>query len=315
LIDVVPSQKITAEVDLHNLTNPSEKMQIVVNVPPAQVGMGVKPVEGNGRLVDTLFGGQDAISVQQTMRGCLQEICGCEAQSEYRVYYGHIEQGQARAEHIPQAAHLLEESSCCVRFCCGSMRAFNMPLTMGAPLDKKTYGPKVVDYSKGWSFPLFFTIPLGDNGSVDCPCCCLLPGVRTIESDGTLLGRSQYVCNLCCLVPKYDVYNKAGEKQYHVAPETCCGGCCIACRCGGAGSKAIYVPFLIRDPASHEPVPSKIAGMNAQINKVWSGFKKECCSDADNFQVVFPATADNDTKANLLGANILIDFTFFETHK
>jgi len=55
--------------------------------------------------------------------------------------------------------------------------------------------------------------------------------------------------------------------------------------------------------------------MNAQINKVWSGFKKECCSDADNFQVVFPATADNDTKANLLGANILIDFTFFETHK
>ena len=45
----------------------------------------------------------DAISVQQTRRGCFQEMCGCEAKSEYRVFAGHVEEGQPRAEGIPQA--------------------------------------------------------------------------------------------------------------------------------------------------------------------------------------------------------------------
>ena len=54
-------------------------------------------------------------------------------------------------------------------------------------------------------------------------------------------------------------------------------------------------------------------GGDAHISKVWSGFKKECCSDADNFQVVFPAEADTLDRANLLGATVLLDFSFFET--
>ena len=51
----------------------------------------------------------------------------------------------------------------------------------------------------------------------------------------------------------------------------------------------------------------------AQINKVWSGFKKEMCSDADNFQVIFPAGVDAKTKATLVGANVALDFVWFET--
>ena len=81
-------------------------------------------------------------------------------------------------------------------------------------------------------------------------------------------------------------------------------------------------------------------GGDAHISKVWSGFKKECCTDADNFQatlplalapdcaqlactftlrgvltsqVVFPAQADTLDRANLLGATVLLDFSFFET--
>ena len=41
-----------------------------------------------------------ALTVQQSMRGCFQECFGCEAQTEYRVYSGHVEQGQPRAQGI-----------------------------------------------------------------------------------------------------------------------------------------------------------------------------------------------------------------------
>ena len=58
-------------------------------------------------IIERMFpAGVEAISVQQTMRGWFQECCGCEAESEYKVYWGHVEQGQARKENIPQAGHL-----------------------------------------------------------------------------------------------------------------------------------------------------------------------------------------------------------------
>ena len=59
--------------------------------------------------------------------------------------------------------------------------------------------------------------------------------------------------------------------------------------------------------------PSPSPESRPGTTQVWSGFKKECCSDADNFQVVFPAQADTLDRANLLGATVLLDFAFFET--
>ena len=78
-------------------------------------------VAPSSELIDRAFGDKDAISVQQTMRGCLQECCGCEAESEYKVYPGHVEQGQKRAEGIEQFGHLLEDSPFFARLCLGEM--------------------------------------------------------------------------------------------------------------------------------------------------------------------------------------------------
>ena len=76
-----------------------------------------------------------------------------------------------------------------------------------------------------------------------------------------------------------------------------------------------YIPFFIREPTTGEYMPGAAGGGHAHISKVWGGLKKECCSDADNFQVVFPTTADTVDRANLLGATVLLDFSYFETQK
>ena len=53
-------------------------------------------------------------------------------------------------------------------------------------------------------------------------------------------------------------------------------------------------------------------GMPAQIRNVWAGFKRECCTSADNFFVVFPEGSSTALKAALLGSTALLDFTVFE---
>ena len=114
-----------------------------------------------------------ALTVQQSMRGCFQECFGCEAQTEYRVYSGHVEQGQPRAQGIPPVGHLLEESSCLARACCGASRGFQMNFT--AP---DAEGKKILVFKKGWSLPICCVVPAGENGSISCPCCCCLPSLE-----------------------------------------------------------------------------------------------------------------------------------------
>ena len=99
---------------------------------------------------------------------------------------------------------------------------------------------------------------------------------------------------------------------------TCCGGCCIKCTCcGGKGSKYFYLPFYIRDPETKDKIPGGPGGKGeeAQVKKVWSGLKKEGCTTADNFFVIFPENANTAQKAQILGATVLIDFTQFEDNE
>jgi len=252
-----------------------------------------------------------AISVQQTRRGWIQELCGCEAKSEYRVYKGHVEEGQPRDEGIPQLGHLLEDSPFLIRCCCAASRPFSMNFSV-----PDADGPTLLTFNKGWSNPIMCFVPLGaDKDPLTLPCCCCLPNLETVSADGALLGATKYLCDMYLCVPKFGVYDATGTQKYLLRPDTCCG-CCVKVNCapwGGVGppSRALYVPFLIRDLETGEPLASPDGGA-AFVAKVWSGLKKECCTDADNFHVVFPAAADVPDRANLLGATVLIDFTWFE---
>ena len=132
-----------------------------------------------------------AISVQQTRRGWCQECFGCEAKSEYKVYAGHLEEGQARDEQIPQLGHLLEESPCLLRCCCSASRPFTMPFTAGA----EGQGAKVLEFRKGWNLPICCLLPAGEGDPFQCPCCCCLPTLETYAADGSLVGSASYLCD------------------------------------------------------------------------------------------------------------------------
>jgi len=278
-------------------------------IAPGQVEMADEAAGGDGTLNQHFNG--EGLTVKQTMRGCFQECCGCEAKSEYKIgaYDGDFEQGGG-GEGSNDVMYAIEESNCCFRICCPSMRPLEWKVSMGS----EAGGNNVTTYKKGWSFPLCFVLPLYipgviDLGTYDCPCCCLMPSVTAYDNTGKLLGEAKYICDMFMLVPKFGWF-EFGSMMYFLAPETCLGGCCMVTKCGGNGGKAIYLPFHFRDPATKEPL-----GDGSGISKLWSGLKKECCSDADNFALKWPQSSTIDQRKGLLGLNFLVDLVWFESHK
>jgi len=161
----------------------STEVKVEVIGAPDQMAM-----EGEHSRLDEPFAGP-GLTVKQTMKGCFQECCGCEAASEYKIgpYVGDFEEGGAQGNPA-NTLYALEESNCCFRTCCPSMRPLEMKVSMGA----EKGGALVAKYTKGWSFPLCFTIPLGDSGGVDCPCCCMMSGMTAFDETGKELGKAKY---------------------------------------------------------------------------------------------------------------------------
>lgn len=277
-------------------------------------------MKGNpGELIQSIFGPKDSILVKQTMKGCLQECLGCEAKSEYKVSnmdYSMIESGTILKEGAmtqQDEMYLIEESNCCLRICFQDGRPFVLKLSTGG----EAGGTPIAEYRKPCGCPVMFTIHT-DNGQIDCPCCCMLPQLTAFTADGKELNNTRYQCDMCLYVPKF-MYSEGGQDIYKIRPETCCGGCCIVCKCGKGGAPA--VPFYFWDPANPDiQITASGPGQagrtpedqDPQITKVWAGMKKECCSTADNFAVFFPPGANAERKAGILGSTMLVDFVFFE---
>ena len=61
------------------------------------------------------YGDKKEIFVKQTKKGCIQELLGCEAKNEFLIYNNGDE---AKNSDVSEIGYSLEESSCCMRFCC-----------------------------------------------------------------------------------------------------------------------------------------------------------------------------------------------------
>eukprot|EP00536_Pseudo-nitzschia_multiseries_P005164 jgi/Psemu1/303145/fgenesh1_kg.94_\ len=155
---------------------------------------------------------------------------------------------------------------------------------------------------------------------VPCVCnSCGLPYLETKDaSTGKVLGKTQYICDMCCFVPKYDILDASGNQKYRLRPDVCLLGLCVRCRCGGSGQKGkcCRVPFIIRDPITREPIHSSLTKngkpVKAMVDTLWSGWKNECCGKKNAYHLTFPSNITPEEKAVLMGSTILVDVTMFE---
>jgi len=281
----------------------------VVNQAPGQMAM-----------VEEAFNKHpQGVLVKQTMKGCLRNCLGCQAKQEYHMSgmdYNFLQTSGILSEgheNLPNDLYILEESSCFLRLCWRDGR----PLEFNVSTGGEAGGAPVAKFKKPCGFPLYCSVPVPVNGDGDFvevtfPCCCLLPTLAMDDGAGGELSKSEYLCryNSCC-IPQLQYNEPPGNPVYYLAPNTCCLGFCISCNFGG-GKGCCRMPFLFHDAVTMERLPTNADGNDPQISKVWAGMKKECCSTADNFVVMWPDGIDAKRKAGLLGLTLLLDFTVFE---
>lgn len=225
------------------------------------------------------------LQVKQTRRGCIQELFGCEAKNEFNI--ATIEQPQANFMYS------LEESTCCMRFCCKNQRAFTQTVWMGNGVadDANT----VMSMQKGWTCPM-----------QPCNCYyCFDPYLDMNDGAGQPLGKVKVPWFFC--IPQYVVTDENKNVDYHVHMPTCCGGCCVdLCAEGCCNCK---IPFYVYKPDQKDRSRGQEIG---KIIKIWRGLGVEMFTDADTFNVEFPQDATPEQKARLLGTTFLINMTYFE---
>jgi len=269
--------------------------------------------------MERVLGEVDVMSVEQTPRGCFQECLGCSARSEFILYEGYREGRMSfnlfsggvsppAGDNGAQIGYMIEESSFFDRCFLSGMRKMKIPIKV-----PNKDGEEMMTLSKDFSMPTHCIIH-EEHCDVIIPCCCNLPAMKTLAPDGTLIGKAKYVCDMYLFVPKIMAYDADGNKQFLVRPDTCCADCCPVCECGSRGGNCLYLPFYIRNPETKEKLPGGAGskGLPAQIRNLWSGMRKECCTSADHYFVVFPENTSSAVKGSLIGATALLDYTVFE---
>lgn len=204
-------------------------------------------------------------------------------------------------------AFVKEEATWCGR-CYSCMAPGSRATTLTYHAGGDTSGQVLFSHTKGCTNGQNQWIAQGDGGPVRIPCCCFLPYLVTRDPSSTIIGKSMYQCDACLFVPKYRVVSPTGEPWYSVRPDTCAGGCCPLCKCGGKGAKCCRIPFYIRAPDTK----AKLDDGEAVFVDLWAGWAAEACTKKDLYELKFPKGATAAQKSTLLGCAHLIDLTVKE---
>jgi len=220
------------------------------------------------------------VFVRQTRKGCLQNFLGCDANEEFQL--------GVRDNPKQTILYGLENTGCCVRFCCGNNRPMHLDVSVG---DQKGGAP-VVHLDR----------PLRCH-SYGHKCCCLQ---EMQVSDGVSrnpLGKAME--NVCwCFVPKFTTYRPDGTPE-HLVSYPVCMGCCPNCCAEGCCRVPFYVfPWDSKGPFDKE---HKLG----HLTKVWTGWAN-AFFNAHTFEVDFPSDANAETRARLLAALFLVNQTHFQ---
>jgi len=235
----------------------------------------------------------DEFRIVQTRKGCFQEMCGCEANSEFLFVVGDTQQGIIE-----------EQSSCCIRFCCANLRPWTTKMALGTDINAPTF----------LSFERPFRCKHGN-----CKCCCYQEVMAT-DGAGASHGGVREKCWYC--VPTFELYDPSDVPEYVLHMPTCCGGMCVNCCAQGCCN--CRIPFFFYKPDADEddkammstkstPVPNMPGAPHAQICKVWSGLTTELFTDADTFECKCPDNSDSSAKARIIASTLLLNQLFFES--
>lgn len=116
------------------------------------------------------------------------------------------------------------------------------------------------------------------------------------------LGRIYMPCSCCD--PKFELFNNKEELKYKIRADCCqCGFFCKA-GCGKCGEVLFTVHNAKKEDCNVENRDGSIKKCNAGL--------QELISDADNFEVIFPQDATPEEKLMLIGATLMLDYSFFE---
>jgi len=237
----------------------------------------------------SIFEKHQSIFIKQTKKGCIQELMGCEATNEFKLF---PTKDDAKSDDA-MVMYSLEESSFLVRCCCQNNRSFTQTVWLG---NKEAKADVVLKMER----PLACAMQ---------PCCCcssppFMQTMNMMNADDTKLGSNEIPCFVC--VPAIKVKNADGAIDYSVQMPTCMGGMCVnVCAEGLCNCK---IPFYIYK----EGVPPVDGNQVGKIIKMWRGMGTEVFSDAASFNVEFPADADAAGKARLVGTTFYINMLFFE---
>jgi Scramblase len=146
--------------------------------------------------------------------------------------------------------------------------------------------------------------------ATSCKCCCYQSARFT--SGGNVLGTVKETCYFC--VPSFKILDASGAEVYLLHPPTCCGGVCVNCFTEGnpCGKGCCKVPFWIFDAAAQNTNGSNAPQLGKILKKPKS-LAVEIFTDANAFEVHFPATSTVEQKAALVGTAIFLNAVFFES--
>jgi len=221
------------------------------------------------------------MDIRQTRRGWCQEIMGCEAKTEFKVFIDGT-----------QVAHALEDAGCCCRCWCNPCHPFTM---------------EVKELNTDAELLTVHRPCACCAGS--CKCCCFQRA--SVTSGGQAMGSVKEQC-YCC-VPRFTLYDGKGNPIYKMHQPTCCCGCCVnPCTEGNpcCGVGCCKEPFHIY-PADQKSTDGDAPYSGKIVKKAKSG-ATEVFTDADAFEVDFPSDATTDQKALLIGTSIFLNAIFFE---
>jgi hypothetical protein len=182
------------------------RLPAAVAVPVAGAGVPAAMMGPSQQIMadgpEALAGFQKLI-VSQSRRGWLQEMCLCEAKSEYRI-------GSQFDNQYTSGMFAIEDSDAMERCCCAQQRSLDITVKKGILDDYRNLGQSgadVISYHR----PLRL-----------CPgCCCCQQEIET-NYGGKRLGHTTLPW-FCCK-PKYMVYDGSGQRDFDIRGPLCpCG--------------------------------------------------------------------------------------------